>query len=144
VTSQKNTYEVCGDMVSIWCFFKKHPPFHHSFLPTTTFPFLHRLVSCRWYWNLNSGRASHLLGRCSTPWALPPPFRLWLFGGRSCFLSSWPGPWSSHFKLPIIAGMTGAHHHAQLFFSVEMGSHKLFCVGLVWKHDPCDLSLPSS
>jgi hypothetical protein len=32
------------------------------------------------------------------------------------------------FMLPAIAGMTSMYHHTQLF-SIEMGSHKLFCPG---------------
>jgi hypothetical protein len=39
-----------------------------------------------------------------------------------------PGPRSSHYKLPAIAGLTGMGHHTQLV-SVEMGSHKLFYPG---------------
>jgi hypothetical protein len=39
-----------------------------------------------------------------------------------------PGPPSSNIKFPVIAGMTGMHHNAQLF-SIEMESHELFCLG---------------
>jgi hypothetical protein len=42
------------------------------------------------------------------------------------------------FILPSVAGMTGAHHHAQLF-SVEIGSHEHFCQG--W---PETMILPNS
>jgi hypothetical protein len=41
------------------------------------------------------------------------------------------------FTLLALAGMTGAHHHAQ-FFSVEMG---YFLPGLAWNHDFPNLSL---
>jgi hypothetical protein len=54
---------------------------------------------------------SHLLSRRSTAWAMPP---------------ARPGSQHSHFSLPAIAMMIGVCHHAQLF-SVEIGSHKLFC-----------------
>jgi hypothetical protein len=41
------------------------------------------------------------------------------------FCPGWHGLWSFYSTLSAIAGMTGAHHHAQ-FFSVEMGTCKLF------------------
>jgi hypothetical protein len=46
-------------------------------------------------------------------------------------LSFYPGQTgqqSSYFKLPAAFEVTGAHGHTQLF-SVEMGSHTLFCLG---------------
>jgi hypothetical protein len=40
-----------------------------------------------------------------------------------------PGPQSSYFMLPAIAGMTGVYHHGQPF-SFALESHKLyFCPG---------------
>jgi hypothetical protein len=45
----------------------------------------------------------------------------------SLFHSSWPGSPTSYFTLPALAGMTGAHHHAQ-HFSVEMKLNIVLCL----------------
>jgi hypothetical protein len=48
----------------------------------------------------------------------------------SLFCTSWPGLWSSYFKLTNIARMTGAHHYGQLFFpEMEVLQTFLFCLG---------------
>jgi hypothetical protein len=43
-------------------------------------------------------------------------FALLILDIGSSFFPDWSGPCSSCFKLPIVAGVTGAHHCAQLFF----------------------------
>jgi hypothetical protein len=61
------------------------------------------------------------------------PFFLWLLWKWSLdFCLGWLGPKSSHFRLFAVAGMTGAHHHAQLFFLLGWGLKS----GLAWS---CDL-----
>jgi hypothetical protein len=41
-------------------------------------------------------------------------------------LPGWCGPQSSHFKFPAISGMTGGHHHTQLFFLLRWGLMNFF------------------
>jgi hypothetical protein len=53
------------------------------------------------------------------------PFCSGYFGDRiSLFYPGQPGPQSSYFIVPAIAGMTGASHHSHLL--VETGSRELF------------------
>jgi hypothetical protein len=68
-----------------------------------------------------------------------PALLLWLFWIQGLALCpSHPQLQFSYFTLPTIAGMTSAHHHAQLF-SYEMESHKLFSLDL-----PLSMILPIS
>jgi hypothetical protein len=58
------------------------------------------------------------------------------------FCPGQPGPQSLYFKLPTVTGMTGPCYHTY-FFSVEMGSHKVFFFlpRLAWKFNAPHLSL---
>jgi hypothetical protein len=47
--------------------------------------------------------------------------------GSHAFHSGWTGQQSSYFTLSAFTGMVGVHHHAHTLFSVEIGSHKVFC-----------------
>jgi hypothetical protein len=69
--------------------------------------------------------ASHLLGRCSTTWVMPPAlFVLVVSEIGSQFMSGLPYTMILLFVLPCVAGMTGAPHRTQPLF--EMESCKLF------------------
>jgi hypothetical protein len=54
-------------------------------------------------------------------------FLLWLIWkqGGFIFCPGQPGPQSSYFTLPVLAGMTGVCHHTQLF-SIEVKSVNIF------------------
>jgi hypothetical protein len=60
---------------------------------------------------------------------------------RSSYCTSWATVWTlstlAIFEIgspfcpgPLVFGITDVHHHIQLFFLLELGSHKLFC--LAW------------
>jgi hypothetical protein len=90
-------------------------------------------------------RASSLLGRYSTTWAIPPGlFVLVILETRSHFCPGQPGSQASYSMLPTIAGMTGTCNMPS-FFLLRWGSHKLFF--FAWAgldYDPSDLSLLGS
>jgi hypothetical protein len=67
---------------------------------------------------------SGLLGRCSTTWATPQPFLLWLFlrKGLALYLGG-PSLLSFYLYFPHVAGTTGNLHCTQPL--VVMGTHKL-------------------
>jgi hypothetical protein len=77
----------------------------------------------------------HLLGQVPT-WVTPPTL-FWLLLVTLC--PGWLGLWFSCFLLHAIAGMTGIHHHTQLF-STEMGSPGLFFPRQALNHDPPNLT----
>jgi hypothetical protein len=71
-------------------------------------------------------RASHLLGRCSIAWAMPPDlFTLVIWDIGFCILPMWAWLGSSYFTFPIFTEMTKVHHNMQLS-SIEMGSLESF------------------
>jgi hypothetical protein len=98
-------------------------------------------------------RASHLLDRCSTVWAIPPAlFALVILEVRAHFLPR--QTWTTILLFAYhLTWMTGVWHHTQ-HFSFEMGSWEYFftkagldcdpilCLPL-WLDDRCALPTPS-
>jgi hypothetical protein len=77
-------------------------------------------------------KALSLQSSHSTAWATPPAlFAPVILEIGSDFCPGQPGPQTSYFTLPTIAGVMGTCHHAQLpsLFPWGWGSPKLFCLG---------------
>jgi hypothetical protein len=80
-------------------------------------------------------RALCLLGVCCAAWATPGTLLVVaiLELGSCCFAQASLDCNLPLFKLPAVGKTTGVSHYAQLLI-VEMGSHKLFCLG--WPGTP--------
>jgi hypothetical protein len=88
-------------------------------------------------------RVLHLLDRCSTTWATPPPRPCcFSYFSNRCFMSilAWTVTllFVSH-----VDGMTSTCHHALLLLT-ERGSCELFLFKLDSNHDPPNSHFPSS
>jgi hypothetical protein len=76
---------------------------------------------------LNSGFARQMLYLLSNTSSI---YCSGYFGSRSCLCPDKPDSWSSYFRLPAIARMTGVHYHAQVFsIEIERLTSKLLCSG---------------
>jgi hypothetical protein len=85
-------------------------------------------------------RASCFLGRYSTAWAIPPVVCAQvIFELGSHFLSKLAWNVIFLFMFSVVAGMTCAHHHTQLF-PLRLGLMNFF-PGPNWNHDFPSLSL---
>jgi hypothetical protein len=92
-------------------------------------------------WALNSGLCAWKAG--AQPFEPgPQPFLLWLFWRQGLtFCPGHPGPWSSYFKLPLVAGIQ-THATMPSFFPLRWGLTNLFLLPeLAWNPNPPDLRL---